>query len=278
MSLNIMMIPVINRFTCHENQLRFMIKNILSKKMLPILDYANENPKDHKNNFEKIKKLISNYPNNSISVKLSSLNFDKNYLENLTKLALENNSRILIDAENFIVQDKINMITNNLMKDFNKNNVVVFKTYQMYRKDSMELLKNDFSQSRDYYIGCKLVRGAYFNEDKKHGILFDKIDDTHNNYNKSISFLSNIMKRNDILMCATHNEESINKAKEIIKRKSFQNIEFAQLLGMSDKLSENLAKDYRVYKYLPYGNFQDTIPYLIRRLYENYPMILNLFK
>ena len=47
---------------------------------------------------------------------------------------------------------------------------------------------------------------------------------------------------------------------------------------MSDGISEELSKNYRVFKYLPYGNFNDTLPYLIRRLYENYPMLINIFK
>ena len=49
-------------------------------------------------------------------------------------------------------------------------------------------------------------------------------------------------------------------------------------MGMSDGQSQELAKKYTVYKYLPYGDFQDTLPYLIRRLYENYPMLMNIFK
>ena len=59
-----------------------------------------------------------------------------------------------------------------------------------------------------------------------------------------------------------------------IKQKQLENIEFAQLMGMSDKLSEKLSKKHTVYKYIPYGDFYDTLPYLIRRLYENYPMII----
>ena len=78
-------------------------------------------------------------------------------------------------------------------------------------------------------------------------------------------------------MCATHNEDSINLAKKLSDKFDLE-IEFAQLLGMSDGISEELSKNYRVFKYLPYGNFNDTLPYLIRRLYENYPMLINIFK
>ena len=49
-------------------------------------------------------------------------------------------------------------------------------------------------------------------------------------------------------------------------------------MGMSDNYSEQLEKDgYIVYKYLPYGNFIETLPYLLRRLYENYPLLIKLF-
>ena len=47
-------------------------------------------------------------------------------------------------------------------------------------------------------------------------------------------------------------------------------IYFAQLLGMSDHISFNLAKlGYNVAKYVPYGPIKEVLPYLIRRAEEN---------
>lgn len=57
-----------------------------------------------------------------------------------------------------------------------------------------------------------------------------------------------------------------------------KNFKYAQLLGMNDTLSHYLLeKNNDVYKYIPYGNWHESIPYLIRRLYENYGILRYIF-
>tara|TARA_X000000950_G_C13874620_1_gene644305 strand:+ start:1204 stop:2040 length:837 start_codon:yes stop_codon:yes gene_type:complete len=278
------MLSILNRFTCSENQLPQMISKLKKRKFLPILDYTNENFKNHNLNFRKIENLIRTNPQNNIAIKMSSLNINENYeqseeyLYNLIRLAVKNDSTVMIDAENFKIQDKINTLSNKYMKIFNKNDIYIYKTYQMYRKDTFDILQKDFLKDRNYNIGCKLVRGAYYNQDYQFNILLEDINKTHLNYNKSINFFSTCANEKDKLICATHNEYSINYAISKIEENNMRNIAFAQLLGMSDSLSTELAKKYIVYKYLPFGNFKDTLPYLGRRLYENYPMISNFFR
>lgn len=51
-------------------------------------------------------------------------------------------------------------------------------------------------------------------------------------------------------------------------------VSFGQLLGMGDHLTFTLsAMGLKVYKYVPYGPVQVTIPYLLRRAQENVGMM-----
>ena len=120
------------------------------------------------------------YPNNYVAVKMSSLGINykyslaEDYCIELINIAKKNNTKILIDAEYDSIQYFINLYSTQALKYHNKDEVWVYKTYQMYRNDSFESLKNDFLRrniKNDYYLGIKLVRGAYLNQDRKHNII-----------------------------------------------------------------------------------------------------------
>ena len=91
-------IPIVNRYMCFPSQLHNYIKIIKNKNMYPLIDYCNENKHDHLSNYKKIKKIINEYPNNKIAVKLSSLNIENDYggcSDYLNKLCIEAKKIIL---------------------------------------------------------------------------------------------------------------------------------------------------------------------------------------
>jgi hypothetical protein len=182
---------------------------------------------------------------------------------------VEKNKKVLIDAEEVQTQNKINDLTNMLIETFNTNSVNVYKTYQMYRKDSLKLLENDLK----YYpnLGVKLVRGAYYNTDEPSGLLFKTKEETDNAFDEGmkISFSSN----KKIFIC-THNKKDINtmieifkENKELYKHRVFHGSLYGFINNETDTI---IASGIKTYKYLPYGKMDDSVPYLLRRLYEKY--------
>jgi proline dehydrogenase len=76
------------------------------------------------------------------------------------------------------------------------------------------------------------------------------------------------------VMCGSHNEASNLLLVKLMVERNIQRddarIWFAQLFGMSDNISFNLAKEgYKVAKYVPYGPVRSVMPYLFRRAAEN---------
>lgn len=235
-----------------------------------IYDYVKEgNSKFHLEN-HKLNMLALNETNSSFhAIKLSSL-FNKDiekYLDEYHSVSIKNNNKILIDAEDVNQQEMINYYSNHCIESYNSG--IFYKTYQMYRKDSLNLLKEDLSNYKTHF-GIKLVRGAYYNQDKCTGLLHINKEDTDRDYNNAIRLLSDF--NNDVLI-ATHNMDSCELALNYKKK-----FKYAQLLGMNDSLSTYLLENNNdVYKYIPYGKWSDSLPYLIRRLYENYDILKYLF-
>lgn len=216
-----------------------------------------------------------------------------NMYERGYQLAREANrvgTRLLIDAEQVRYQPAIDGLVVDLQRKYNDaeryDHPIIYNTYQCYLKDSSQRMEIDVQRAErfGYHFAAKLVRGAYMESErqlaKSKGLpspIFDTIQETHANYDRSVDYLlkhSSTSDKQVEIMCATHNQASIEKAidamnKYNIHRKS-PTICFAQLYGMSDHLSFNLGKHgYRVFKYLPYGEVGEVMPYLLRRANEN---------
>jgi len=266
----------ITKYTSSFKSLPSVISRIKADNQIPIIDYANENSENYKKNSDIIREIIKTYPNNTFALKFSSLGCNEYSLklaESIIDIGVKNNSTIMIDAEQDSIQKFINTNTDTLIRKYNQERPVIYKTYQMYRKDGLATLRYDLDKFKSSHLGIKLVRGAYFNSDSKKGVLFSTKDATDASFNTALKYFDSQKNENHHMVVASHNKQSL-KLVETCKHK---NISIAHLLGFSDDVSKAFAeKNYKVYKYLPYGNYRDTFPYLIRRLYENYPILLHL--
>lgn len=203
-------------------------------------------------------------------------------VEAICNAAAAANKPIFIDAEETWIQIAIDDLTVDLMKKINRGKTIVFNTYQLYRNDRYDALKKEIENARKegYLVGAKLVRGAYMEKERDRAkakgyaspIHIDK-NACDDDYNRTLELCVNNI---DIVsFCnGTHNEKSSLFLTELMKKanieKNDKRIYFAQLLGMSDHISYNLANaGYNVAKYVPYGPLKEVLPYLIRRAEEN---------
>ena len=184
----------------------------INKKTIPIINFISENNNHNNNfnNFNEYKKLINNDNNNYIiALKLSSLNFERTYINKICELCEKKNIKLIIDAENDKNIEEYRKITNSLLTKYNKNNLNIIKTYQMYRKDSIIELYDDLkiTNLRNNFFSAKLVRGAYWYEDKNTNNLYINKEDTNTNYNLGILKCFESKYNNHII--ASHNDNSI---------------------------------------------------------------------
>ncbi len=203
-------------------------------------------------------------------------------VDSICHVARDRKVSVMIDAEESWIQDAIDRIADEMMRRYNGEKVVVLNTFQMYRHDRLEFLKQSFikAQQKGYLLGAKLVRGAYMEKERKRAeemryatpINPDKVA-TDQMYNDALLFcVSNYSK---IMVCnATHNAQSSMLLAALMQEMGIKtghpHFYFCQLYGMSDNLTFNLsAAGYNVAKYLPYGSVKEVVPYLIRRAQEN---------
>jgi len=139
---------------------------------------------------------------------------------------------------------------------------------------------NESGRKNGYKVGAKLVRGAYMEKERERAdtmgyadpIMPDK-PTTDKQYDDGLRYcVENI--DNMELCSGSHNEDSNYLLVELMEKHGLNpgdpRIYFAQLFGMSDHISFNLAKaGYNVVKYVPYGPVQTVMPYLFRRAEEN---------
>jgi proline dehydrogenase len=200
----------------------------------------------------------------------------------ICKAASDAGVQVYFDAEETWIQKPLNELIEGMMQTYNRQRVIVFNTYQLYAKGCLQYLMNAHQEAarKGYYLGAKLVRGAYMEKERIRAKKLGYPSPIHENkklvdadYNAAIDYC---LKNLDTISfcCASHNEYSnAYLAKRIDEKKIPRNhphITFGQLYGMGDNLTFNLAAaGYNALKLIPYGPVKDVIPYLLRRAEEN---------
>lgn len=204
----------------------------------------------------------------------------KHRVHSLCETAFQSEIRILIDAEESWIQEVIDELALQMMRKFNKSKAIVYNTFQLYKTTSLTKLQNliEIASAESFKPAAKLVRGAYMEQERKRAaqqnypcpIQATKAA-TDEAFNKALEYCI----ANKIALCAgSHNEESNLLLTKLMREHGIppqaETVCFAQLYGMSDHISFNLAKEgYQVAKYLPFGPVEKVMPYLFRRAEEN---------
>lgn len=203
-------------------------------------------------------------------------------VDQICKVAFQNSISVFIDAEDSWYQDFIDYVAELMIRRYNIKMPIIYNTIQLYRHDRMAYMKTLIADCKNekLFLGLKLVRGAYMEREREVAAFMGYKDpihkiknDTDFDYDEALKYCINNIEF--VSFCAgSHNEKSAILLTELMKAHGLVNedkrVFFAQLLGMSDHISFNLAKQgYNVAKYVPYGPIKEVLPYLIRRAEEN---------
>jgi len=202
--------------------------------------------------------------------------------QKICQRAYDNGVPVFIDGEESWIQDTIDALTYEMMALYNKEQAIVYNTYQMYRHDMLNNLRqaHQHAKAQGYVLGAKLVRGAYMEKERAYAAAANMPDPinpdkaaTDKLYDQGLAYC--VENRSHIYCCSgSHNEASNYLLVELMQRQGLMpndpHFWFAQLYGMSDNISFNLSKEgYNVAKYVPYGPVRAVMPYLVRRAKEN---------
>lgn len=212
----------------------------------------------------------------------TAFNRGKARLERLCEAAYQADVGVFIDGEESWIQEVIDDLADEMMQRYNQKKVIVYNTYQMYRHEMLDNLKAAYRRAvtHQYYLGVKLVRGAYMERERERAEEEGYPDPiqpnkqaTDEDYNRGLLYCLNHKQR--IFLCSgSHNEYSNYYLAMLMEKHSVKpndpRVYFAQLYGMSDNISFNLSRaGFNVAKYLPYGPLEAVMPYLFRRAEEN---------
>jgi len=223
-------------------------------------------------------------------------------LRELCKASRSSGIPLLLDAEQSHRQPAIDFIARQMCMEFNRpspsgseetgtRDVTVYNTFQMYLKGKQEHLEAELAAAEvgGYAIGCKLVRGAYMSGEAARAAANGEQSPvcaskqvTDREYNKAVEAVLKCIAQPGALkaavVVATHNRHSLEVTTQAMANlglpRQHPYIHMAQIMGMCDNLTFALGiGGYNALKLVPYGDFDEVLPWLLRRLIENQDML-----
>jgi proline dehydrogenase len=200
----------------------------------------------------------------------------------ICETAINAGKLVMIDAEETWIQGAIDTLALTMMQKYNTRQPNIYTTIQMYRTDGLQMIESliETARTEKWLPGIKLVRGAYLEKERlraatmgyKSPIQVNK-ESTDKAYDLALKRIMSSPAHGH-LCAGTHNTQSTQAVIDLMSQHSLKptspRVWFAQLLGMSDDLTFNLAHaGYLAAKYVPYGPIAAVLPYLFRRAREN---------
>lgn len=211
---------------------------------------------------------------------LKSLELLRGRLREIAESATATGAGLLVDAEQSYFFDAITVLIEHLAYIHNipGGQPLVFNTIQAYLRRSRPYIEYELSKREafgvDHPLAIKLVRGAYLGEERqiekeeKREIVHETKAAVDANYNECASLVCREVDGKSWFVLATHNEKSAELMMErLMHRPELRSrVVFATLYGLSDYMAYScLAEGVMTLKYLPYGEKEITLPYLLRR-------------
>lgn len=203
-------------------------------------------------------------------------------LDQLCGAAYRTGQGLLLDAEESWIQPEIDRLAEAMMRKYNRTRPTLYTTTQLYRHDRLAYLQHLLPQAKTegWILAVKAVRGAYLEKENARARVHNYPTPmqpnkaaTDRDFDAACTLLLNNLDH-AALVAGTHNEQSCLHIVAHLQRlglpRNDSRVYFAQLFGMSDHISFNLAAaGCNVAKYLPYGPLRAVLPYLFRRAQEN---------
>jgi proline dehydrogenase len=203
-------------------------------------------------------------------------------IDTICAAAFKHKVKVSIDAEETWIQEAGNELVDAMMLKYNKEEAIIFNTFQLYCHGTLPFLKYcyDWAKENGIIYGAKLVRGAYMEKERARAAemgypspIQPNKEATDKDYDEAVVFCLERLDRMSLFI-GTHNEKSSMIGAQYMLEHNMPadhpRVIFSQLLGMSDNITFNLADaGFHVAKYLPYGPVKDVVPYLMRRAQEN---------